>query len=164
MLAGALSMLRLRTGRPGLVPTPDEAQAYPFSAVERDFIESWLANVVHGDPQTVRAGLDALVARTGADELVITANAHTPGGPAALVRPHRRRLRVPQGHRRRLTAVSVRPWSNSGPDHRALVNPGLKPLVTPLTSGFAMGGERGADRPAGRIGLVQAWFRPLTCT
>jgi hypothetical protein len=26
----------------------------------------------------VRAGLDALVERTGADELVITANAHTP--------------------------------------------------------------------------------------
>ena len=78
VLAGALSILRLRTGRPGLVPTPDEAQAYPFSAAERDFIESWLADVVHGDPQTVRAGLDALVARTGADELVITANAHTP--------------------------------------------------------------------------------------
>jgi luciferase family oxidoreductase group 1 len=78
VLAGALGMLRLRTGRPGLVPTPQEAAAYPFSAVERDFVDSWTANVVHGDPETVRAGLDELVARTGADELVITANAHTP--------------------------------------------------------------------------------------
>jgi alkanesulfonate monooxygenase SsuD/methylene tetrahydromethanopterin reductase-like flavin-dependent oxidoreductase (luciferase family) len=78
VLSGALAMLRLRTGRPGLVPAPEEAEAYEFSAAERDFVESWLGNVVYGDPAAVRAGLDALVARTGADELVITANAHTP--------------------------------------------------------------------------------------
>ena len=78
VLTGALAMLRLRTGRPGLTPTPEEAEAYPFAPVEREFVDSWLANVVYGDPEEVRAGLDALVARTGADELVITANAHTP--------------------------------------------------------------------------------------
>ncbi|WP_372441039.1 LLM class flavin-dependent oxidoreductase [Actinacidiphila acididurans] len=78
VLAGALSMLRLRTGRPGLVPTPEEAEAYEFSPVEQEFTESWMANIIHGDPETVRSGLDALVARTGADELVITSNAHTP--------------------------------------------------------------------------------------
>lgn len=78
VMAGALGMLRLRTGRPGLIPTPEEAAAHPFSPVERDFVDSWVANIVHGDPETVRAGLDELVARTGADELVITANAHTP--------------------------------------------------------------------------------------
>lgn len=78
VLTGALSMLRLRTGRPGLVPTPDEAAAYQFSAIERDFVDSWLGNVIYGDPAAVRTGLDELVERTGADELVITANAHTP--------------------------------------------------------------------------------------
>jgi luciferase family oxidoreductase group 1 len=78
VLTGALSMLLLRTGRPGLVPTPDEAAAYSFSPVEREFVDSWMATIVHGDPQTVRAGLDALVERAGADELVITANAHSP--------------------------------------------------------------------------------------
>ncbi|MFG1805932.1 LLM class flavin-dependent oxidoreductase [Streptomyces sp. NPDC049040] len=78
VLAGALGMLRLRTGRPGLVPTPEEAAAHPFSPMERDFVDSWMANIVHGDPRTVTAGLDELVERTGADELVITANAHTP--------------------------------------------------------------------------------------
>jgi luciferase family oxidoreductase group 1 len=78
VLAGALSMLLLRTGRPGLVPTPEEAAAYPFTAAEREFVASWTANVVHGDPDTVRAGLDELVERTGADELVLTANTHTP--------------------------------------------------------------------------------------
>jgi luciferase family oxidoreductase group 1 len=78
VLTGALSMLRMRTGRPGLVPTPQEAAAYEFSTAERDFVDSWLGNVVYGDPATVRAGLGELVERTGADELVLTATAHTP--------------------------------------------------------------------------------------
>ncbi|MGA5165204.1 LLM class flavin-dependent oxidoreductase [Streptomyces lavendulocolor] len=76
VLTGALSMVRLRTGRPGLIPTPEEAEAYEFSAVERDFVDGWLANVVHGTPDAVRDGLDGLQKRTGADELMITANAH----------------------------------------------------------------------------------------
>jgi alkanesulfonate monooxygenase SsuD/methylene tetrahydromethanopterin reductase-like flavin-dependent oxidoreductase (luciferase family) len=71
-------MLRLRMGRPGLVPSPEEAEAYDFSPAERDFVDSWLSNVVHGTPDAVRDGLDALVRRTGAQELMLTANAHTP--------------------------------------------------------------------------------------
>lgn len=78
VLAGALSMLRLRTGRPGLVPTPEEAESYAFSAAERDFVDGWLGNVIHGTSDAVREGLDALARRTGADELMLTANAHTP--------------------------------------------------------------------------------------
>ncbi|MER5783056.1 LLM class flavin-dependent oxidoreductase [Streptomyces mobaraensis] len=76
VLTGALSMLRLRRGRPGLVPTPEEAEAYEFSEVERDFVDDWLRNVVYGTPDEVREGLDALVRRTGVDELMITANVH----------------------------------------------------------------------------------------
>ncbi|MEE1739591.1 LLM class flavin-dependent oxidoreductase [Streptomyces sp. BE147] len=82
VLTGALSMVRLRTGRPGLVPSPEEAEAYAFSPMEREFVDSWLANVIHGTADEVRAGLDALAERTGADELMITANAH--GGEARL--------------------------------------------------------------------------------
>ncbi|MDG4858416.1 LLM class flavin-dependent oxidoreductase [Streptomyces sp. T-3] len=82
VLTGALSMLRLRTGRPGLIPTPDEAAAYEFSEMEREFVDSWLKNVIHGTADEVRAGLDDLQKRTGADELMITANAH--GGEARL--------------------------------------------------------------------------------
>jgi luciferase family oxidoreductase group 1 len=78
VLAGALGMLRLRTGRPGLVPSPEEAAAYPFSPLEREFVDDWLGNVVYGEPADVRAGLDALAARTGVQELMITANVHTP--------------------------------------------------------------------------------------
>ncbi|MEU9761207.1 LLM class flavin-dependent oxidoreductase [Streptomyces sp. NPDC001834] len=82
VLSGALSMVRLRTGRPGLIPTPEEAEAYAFTPMERDFVDGWLSNVVHGTPDEVRTGLDALAKRTGADELMITANAH--GGEARL--------------------------------------------------------------------------------
>ncbi|KRV47788.1 alkanal monooxygenase [Wenjunlia vitaminophila] len=81
--AGALAMLRLRTGRPGLVPSAGEAEAHPFSAVEEEFVGGWLANLVHGDRDGVRAGLDALLDRTGADELMISSNVHG----------HQRRLR-----------------------------------------------------------------------
>ncbi|MFE4400032.1 LLM class flavin-dependent oxidoreductase, partial [Kitasatospora sp. NPDC056808] len=77
VLTGALNMVRLRRGAPGLVPTPEEAEAHSFSPVEQDFIEDWLSNVVHGTPDEVRAGLDDLQKRTGADELMLTANAHT---------------------------------------------------------------------------------------
>ncbi|WP_399429048.1 LLM class flavin-dependent oxidoreductase [Streptomyces sp. WAC 06783] len=82
VLTGALSMIRLRTGRPGLIPSPEEAEAYTFSEMERDFVDSWLSNVIYGTPDAVRTGLDALAKRTGADELMITANAH--GGDARL--------------------------------------------------------------------------------
>ncbi|GHH32504.1 LLM class flavin-dependent oxidoreductase [Streptomyces candidus] len=77
VLTGALNMLRLRSGRPGLIPTPEEAEAYPFSSLEREFVDGWLANVVHGTPDAVRTGLDDLAKRTGADELMLTANAHS---------------------------------------------------------------------------------------
>ncbi|MEV7957786.1 LLM class flavin-dependent oxidoreductase [Streptomyces sp. NPDC088252] len=82
VLSGALSMVRLRTGRPGLVPTPEEAEAYAFSPMEQEFVDSWLVNIVQGTADEVRTGLDDLAKRTGADELMITANAH--GGEARL--------------------------------------------------------------------------------
>ncbi|MEU3185827.1 LLM class flavin-dependent oxidoreductase [Streptomyces sp. NPDC006923] len=82
VLSGALSMVRLRTGRPGLVPTPEEAEAYQYSPTEQEFVNTWLSNIVHGTPDAVREGLNDLQKRTGADELMITANAH--GGEARL--------------------------------------------------------------------------------
>ncbi|MFJ3924861.1 LLM class flavin-dependent oxidoreductase [Streptomyces sp. NPDC090022] len=77
VLTGALSMLRLRSGRPGLVPTPEEAAAYPYTPLEREFVDGWLATIVHGTPDEVRSGLDDLAKRTGADELMLTTNAHS---------------------------------------------------------------------------------------
>jgi luciferase family oxidoreductase group 1 len=77
VLAAALNMVRLRTGRPGLVPTPEEAAAYEFTSMEREFITTWNSNVIHGTAEEVRAGLDDLQKRTGADELMLTSHAHS---------------------------------------------------------------------------------------
>jgi luciferase family oxidoreductase group 1 len=68
----ALSFLRLRQGRPGLLPTPAETEAYPYSDLEREFIRQRQADQVIGGPETVRRGLADLAERTGADELMLT--------------------------------------------------------------------------------------------
>lgn len=78
-----LSMLRLRTGHLGPLPTPEEAAEYAYTPSERAMAESHTASHIVGDPGQVKAGLDALVARTGADEVMITSNLHD----------HERRLR-----------------------------------------------------------------------
>jgi luciferase family oxidoreductase group 1 len=72
-LAGAqlLGFLRLRQGRPGRMPSPEEAAAYPYTDVERDFIAQRLTGQAIGSPDTVRTQLHALAAGTGADELML---------------------------------------------------------------------------------------------
>ncbi len=72
----ALSFLRLRSGQPGLLPSPEEAQAYPYTPTERAQIEASRARHVIGSPSVVRAQLDELIAQTGADELMITTMVH----------------------------------------------------------------------------------------
>jgi len=69
---GALSFLRLRAGRPGPLPSPEEAAAYPYTELERAFIQDRQATQVIGAPGTVRRGLADLLEATAADELMIT--------------------------------------------------------------------------------------------
>lgn len=73
---GALSFLRLRSGRPGRFPTPEEAAAYEYAPQELALLNSRVSSQIIGDPDTVRAGLAELVERTGADELMITTAIH----------------------------------------------------------------------------------------
>ena len=75
-MPSALQFLRLRQGRPGLVPTPEEAAAYPFTAEEREFVADRLAGQVIGSPDTVRDGVHELVERTGVDELMVVTSTH----------------------------------------------------------------------------------------
>jgi luciferase family oxidoreductase group 1 len=70
--SGALSFLRLRAGRPGPLPSPEEAAAYPYTELERAFIQDRQATQVIGAPETVRRGLADLLEATAADELMIT--------------------------------------------------------------------------------------------
>ena len=73
-LAGpsGLAFLRLRQGRPGRLPTPEQAAEYPYSPVEREFVLARREGQALGSPETVAAQLTALLKRTMADELMLT--------------------------------------------------------------------------------------------
>jgi luciferase family oxidoreductase group 1 len=73
---GALAFLRLRSGRPDVYPTPEEAAEYQFTPAEREFVKSWTGSHVVGDPALVRSQLEELVARTDADELMVSTMVH----------------------------------------------------------------------------------------
>jgi luciferase family oxidoreductase group 1 len=71
------AFVNLRRGRPGLVPPPlASAQAIHeyCSPGEKAMVDAALACAVVGAPDTVRAGMQAFVARHRPDELMITAN------------------------------------------------------------------------------------------
>lgn len=72
----ALSIVRLRQGRPTELPTPDEAAAHEWTEVDRRVADGFLADQIIGGPETVRAGIDDLLARTDADELMVTGYVH----------------------------------------------------------------------------------------
>lgn len=78
-LAGstALSILQRRTGQVGLLPSPHDAEDYPFTQDERAVIDEAMATHVIGDPTEVREGLEALRQRTGADELMLSTRTHS---------------------------------------------------------------------------------------
>jgi luciferase family oxidoreductase group 1 len=69
---GKLAFLRLRQGRPDVYPSPKEAAEYRYTPFERQLVDDWTRSHVVGDPTTVRDQLEALVERTGADELMVT--------------------------------------------------------------------------------------------
>jgi luciferase family oxidoreductase group 1 len=71
-----LSMLRLRTGTPGPLPSPDEAARYGFTPNEKHVVEQATGSHIVGDPGTVTAQLDELLTSTGADELMVTTNVY----------------------------------------------------------------------------------------
>jgi luciferase family oxidoreductase group 1 len=77
-LAGpmALSFLRLRQGRPGVLPTPEEAAAYEYAPIERAFMADRRRGQILGGPDTVRKAVEELVESTGADELMVTTMVH----------------------------------------------------------------------------------------
>ena len=79
-LAGpaALSFVRLRSGRPGPVPSPEEAAAYEYTDLDRAIVADRQSSAMIGSPDTVRANLDKLLKATRADELMIITQVHDP--------------------------------------------------------------------------------------
>ena len=69
-LPSLLSRLRRLRGLSGPLPSLAEAEAYPWTALERDeVIRS--RNMLIGSPETVRDGIEAVVERYAADEIMV---------------------------------------------------------------------------------------------
>jgi luciferase family oxidoreductase group 1 len=68
------STLNNRLGRPGRVPPPVENFEAGLDHYARAILRDAYASAIVGGLETVRRGLDDLIRRTGADELIITAN------------------------------------------------------------------------------------------
>jgi luciferase family oxidoreductase group 1 len=70
------AFVNLRTGRPGKLPRPDAGFPERMDPGAKAMLQSALACSVVGGPQTVREGLAAFQQRTGADEIIVTAQIH----------------------------------------------------------------------------------------
>jgi len=66
------AFVNLRSGRPGRLPAPVEGYYERVGPAERALLDSVLSCSAVGSPDTVRTAVDAFIARTGADELMIT--------------------------------------------------------------------------------------------
>src|SRR3546814_5957998 len=65
--------LTLRRGRPGQLPPPVDSMDGLWAPHEQAMVAQALSCAVVGSPDTVRQGLEAFVDRTGADEIMATA-------------------------------------------------------------------------------------------
>jgi len=70
------SFVNLRTGRPGRLPRPVEGYLDSLPPAARELLDHILSCAAIGSPESVEAQTRSFVARTGADELMITCNMH----------------------------------------------------------------------------------------
>jgi luciferase family oxidoreductase group 1 len=67
------AFVNLRSGRPGKLPAPVENYEKGLDPMARAMLGQALSQAVVGSPNTVKAGVEAFARRTGADELMVTA-------------------------------------------------------------------------------------------
>ncbi len=67
------AFVNLRSGRPGRLPPPVEGYETQLDPQARAMLGHALSQAVVGSPATVRRGIEAFIGRTGADELMVTA-------------------------------------------------------------------------------------------
>ncbi|HXR23389.1 MAG TPA: LLM class flavin-dependent oxidoreductase [Acidimicrobiales bacterium] len=71
-----LFSLRLRTGHPSTLPSPEEAAEYPYTPEEKVVIDQATGSHIVGDQATVLQELATLVDRTGVDELMVVTSTY----------------------------------------------------------------------------------------
>jgi luciferase family oxidoreductase group 1 len=78
-LAGSMELawVRLQKGRFGVLPSPEEAAAYPYTPQEQAVVRSYRALNHVGGPETVGAALAKLAEESGADEMIVTSMIHS---------------------------------------------------------------------------------------
>ncbi len=67
-----LTFLKLRSGQPIQMPSPEEARDYPYTLQEQAALEAIRAMQIIGSSDTVRTQLGELLEKTQADELMLT--------------------------------------------------------------------------------------------
>lgn len=72
----ALAWVRMRSGRSGPLPSPEEARSYRYNSIEQEIASSYRARQTVGSPAVVREKLLKLQKETGADELMVTSMAY----------------------------------------------------------------------------------------
>jgi luciferase family oxidoreductase group 1 len=72
-----MSIVQMRTGRLGLLASPEEAAAVTFTPEEDVMVADAMSSHLIGGPDEVREGLRALVARTQADEIMLSTRVHS---------------------------------------------------------------------------------------
>jgi luciferase family oxidoreductase group 1 len=79
-LAGSTDLVwvRYQRGEFGLLPSPEEAAAYDWSAHERALARAGRARHFIGTPAAVREEIDSVVKSTGASEAIVTTMIHDP--------------------------------------------------------------------------------------
>jgi luciferase family oxidoreductase group 1 len=73
------AFVALRRGRPGPIPAPIAGYEERLTPLERAGLEQALSCSMVGTPEQVKRGLEAFVARTAADELIVACLAHDHG-------------------------------------------------------------------------------------
>ncbi len=73
------AFVQLRRGQPARLPPPVAGYLERLTPFERAGLDEFLACAIAGSPETVEHGLRAFLARTGADELMVTSMIHDHG-------------------------------------------------------------------------------------
>ncbi|NNN09259.1 MAG: LLM class flavin-dependent oxidoreductase [Acidimicrobiaceae bacterium] len=74
--SSALNVLQRIQGRPGPLPSPEEAAEVEMTGVDAAFVAEALATHFIGSPARVREGLTTLQVRTHADEIMVSTRIH----------------------------------------------------------------------------------------
>jgi len=74
-----LAWVRLRSGKPTPLPSPEEALAYQYGPAERRLAEAYASMQITGGADSVRMRIEEIVDHTGADEIMVTTNVYDHG-------------------------------------------------------------------------------------